>query len=184
MREELKQDIIDFNLGKLSKVVLLAKLPTDSGIRSKELRKIIEEAIATKNSEDVELGITLLWLVEEKNEFTDLVHKLILETWHTRYEDLIHDLQDRKEDSSVPIIKKAIQQKYDFLESYETGMGQFISQCGYALFSIGTHEAISAITDLSNSNNEMIKREMHYQLKSLANHPDAENTEKTPRWWT
>ena len=184
MTEELKQNIIDFQLGKLSREVLLSKLPNDTESKSKELRKIIENIIVTKNSKDIELGITLLWLVEENNEFTDLIHRLILEPWHTKYEDLIHDLQSRKENSSVPIIKKAIQQKYDFLESYETGSGQFISQCGYALFSIGTNDAIRAITDLSNSDNEMIKREMRYQLKRLEKHPDTENTDKTPRWWT
>ena len=184
MTEELRQNIIDFQLGKLSKEVLLHRLQTDSETKLKELRDIIEEVIISKNSEDVELGISLLWLVEKNNEFIDLIHRLILEPWHTKYEDLIHDLQSRKDNSSVPIIKKAIQQKYDFLESYETGTGQFISQCGYALFSIGTNDAIKVITDLSNSDNEMIKREMKYQLKRLEKHPDTENTNQTPRWWT
>lgn len=184
MTEELKQYIIDFQLGKLPRELLLSKLPNDNQTKSKEIRKIIENIIDSKNSEDLELGITLLWIVEENNEFTDLIHRIILEPWHTRYEDLIHDLQSRKENSSVPIIKKAIQQKFDFLESYETGTGQFISQCGYALYSIGTIDAIRVITELSNSDNDMIKREMCYQLKRLEKHPDTENTEKTPRWWT
>ena len=32
--------------------------------------------------------------------------------------------------------------------------------------------------------NEMIKREMNYQLKRLAKNPEAEDTAKTPRWYT
>ena len=184
MTEELKQNIIDFQLGKLSREALLSILPNDNEAKSKELRKIIDNVIISKISNDVELGLTLLWLVEENNEFTDLIHRLILEPWHTRYEDLIHDLQCRKDNSSVPIIKKAIQQKFAFLESYETGTGQFISQCGYALYSIGTDDAIRAITVLSNSDNVMIKREMNYQLKRHEKYPDTENTDKTPRWWS
>ncbi len=184
MTEELRQNIIDFQLGKLPRETLLSKLPKDNEAKSKEIRKIFENIIDSNNSDDVELGLSLLWLVEENNEFTDLIHRLIIEPWHTRYEDLIHDLQSRKENSSVPIIKKAIQQKFDFLESYETGTGQFISQCGYALFSIGTNDAIRTITELSNSDNVMIKREMSYQLKRLEKHPDTEDTDKTPRWWT
>ncbi len=184
MTEELRQNIIDFGLGKLSKDYLICKFPSNTEAKHKELREIIEGIIDSKNSEDVEHVMILLWQLEDGNEYIDLIHKLILEPWHSKYEDLIHDLQRRKENSSVIIIEKAIQQKYDYLESYETGTGQFISQCGYALFSIGTEDAIRTISYLSNSDNEIVKREMVYQLKRLADHPDTENTDKTPRWWT
>ncbi|MEH0154083.1 hypothetical protein V6R21_08025 [Limibacter armeniacum] len=184
MTEELRQNIIDFQLGKLSKEELTLRLPFNMEKKHENLEILIDGVIESKDSEGVEFGLTLIWLLEENKEFTDLIHKIILQPWHSRYEDLIHDIQRRKENTSVPIIKEVIQQKFDFLESYETGTGQFISQCGYALFSIGTDDAINTITELSNSDNEMIKREMNYQLKRLAKNPDTEDSDKTPRWWT
>jgi len=184
MTEELRQNIIDFRLGKLSKNELTTRLPFDVEKKHENLKILIDGIIESKDSEDVELGLTLIRLLEVNKEFTDLIHKIIVQPWHSRYEELIHDIQKRKENKSVPIIKEVIQYKFDFLESYETGTGQFISQCGYALFSIGTDDAINTITELSNSDNEMIKREMNYQLKRLAKNPDSEDTCKTPRWWT
>jgi hypothetical protein len=184
MTEQLRQDILDFELKKITKEELLSRLPFSIENKSIELRRNINEIINSKAVNDVEFGLTLLWLLEEDNEFTDLLHLLTLEPWHNRYEDIIHSLQRRKDPTSVPVIKTAIQQKYEYLESYGTGTGQFISQCGYALFSIGTNDAVRVISDLSNSDNELIKREMKYQLKRLERHPDTENTDKTPRWWT
>ena len=184
MTDELKNNIIDFQLGRLSKEDFMSVLPFDTKNRTVELRTLIDGIIKSKISEDVQLGLTLLWLLEENNEFTDVLHKLILEPWHGRYEDIIHDLQKRKDSTSIPIIKIAIQQKYDSLESSGTGTGQFISQCGYALYSIGTEDAVNCITELSISDDEIIRNEMLYQLKRLSNHPDTENTEVTKRWWT
>lgn len=63
----------------------------------------------------------------------DIIHKLLLEPWHREYEELAHDLQRRKRPESVPFLKQAIQNKYEYLESYETGTRQLINQCGHAL---------------------------------------------------
>lgn len=184
MTEKLKQDIIDFEIQKITKEELLTKLPFPLRDKSTELRRIISKIIDDKIGSNVQFGLTLMWLLEENNEFTDLLHILLLEPWHNRYEDLIHALQARMDPSSVPIIEMAIQNKYEYLESYGTGTGQFISQCGYALYAIGSEEAKKTIRHLSHSEDEQIRREMIYQLKRLENNPDTENTTKTPRWWT
>ncbi len=168
MTEKLKQDILDFELQKITKEELISRLPFSIEKKSFEIRKIIEDIITNRKSDEVEYGLTLLWLLEDKNEFIDLIHILILEPWHTRYEDIIHDLQQRKEPSSVDVIKIAIQQKYDYLESYGTGTGQFISQCGHALRSIGTIEAIQTIKDLAeNSTDEDVRIAMKYRLDKI-----------------
>jgi len=186
MTEELKQNILDFELRKISKEELLLKLPFSQENNSIELRNIITNIIDSKIGKDVEFGLTLLWLLEENNEFTDLLHKLILEPWHSRYEDIIHDLQERKDSSSVPVIKIAVQQKYEYLESYGTGTRQFISQCGHALKSIGTKEAIEVIKDLAeNSDDELIKTVMKYRLeKTIGSEENTKQiTAKKKRWW-
>jgi len=184
MTEELKQDILDFELQKITEEELLSRLPFSLEHKSRELRKIINEIINSKSGSEVEYGLTLMWLLEENNEFTDLLHVLILEPWHSRYEDIIHSLQGRKDPTSVPIIKIAIQNKYEYLESYGTGTGQFICQCGHALKSIGTKEAIETIKDLAeNSNDPVIKTEMRYRLDKIISQNNSTKAEKVKRWW-
>ena len=168
MTEELKQAILDFELRKITKDELVSRLPFSREHKSIEMRRIMDQIIRSKTAADVESGLTLLGLVEEHEEFTDLLHRLILEPWHTRYEDIIHDLQARKDPASIPVIRVAIQQKYDYLESYGTGTPQFISQCGHALASIGTAEAIETIRDLAeNSEDPLIRTAMRYRLDKI-----------------
>lgn len=184
MNRALKDLILEFNLRKINKHEFISRLPFNVHQKTSIINDLFTDIISSQNSDEVELSLTLLWTLEENNEFLDILHKLIVAPWHTRYEDIIHDLQTRKSPESIPFIKQAIQNKYDYLESYETGTGQFISQCGYALYSIGTKEAHQTILELSKSNNDIIKAEMEYQLKRINNDQDAEDTKKTKRWWT
>ena len=117
MTENLRQAISDFDFQKITKEELLSRLPFSIEDKSRALRQMIHEIILSKNGSDVEYGLTLLWLLEENNEFTDLLHVLILEPWHSRYEDIIHSLQGRKDPTSVPIIKIAIQNKYEYFRN-------------------------------------------------------------------
>lgn len=184
MTEKIKQDILDFELQKITKEELLSRLPFSLQDKSKGLRQIINDIINSKTGSEVEYGLTLLWLLEENYEFTDLLHVLILEPWHSRYEDIIHSLQERKDPTSIPIIRAAIHNKYEYLESYGTGTGQFISQCGHALKSIGTKEAIEAIKDLAeNSINQVVKAEMKYRLDKIISLDNSTKAEKIKRWW-
>jgi len=65
-----------------------------------------------------------------------------------------------------------MQQKFAFLEAYETGTRQFINQCGHALWSIGTEEAIQVIRDLSESRDAVLKDEMCYRLSRIEGRDD------------
>lgn len=188
MTEALKQAILDFEMQRITKQELLSKLPFSIENKSVELRALMNEIIKSKKGPDVEYGLTLLWLLEENNEFTDILHTLILEPWHSRYEDIIHALQVRKNPSSVPVIKIAIQQKFEHLEASGTGTGQFISQCGHALKSIGTEEAIETIKELSEkSEDPVIRTEMKYRLNKIRSQPKPTQPEPEPekvkRWW-
>ena len=97
----------------------------------------------------------------------DIWHKLLLETWHTETESIVHIIQNIAHVSSTPIIKKAMHTSYPLLESYETGVRQFISQCGHTLWSINTMEAVVLIEDLTNSKNPIIQDEMQYRLNRI-----------------
>ncbi|WP_121964739.1 hypothetical protein [Myroides sp. N17-2] len=183
MEEKLKQNIEDFELGRISKAELLNRLTYLLKNNSKEVHNIFQEIILSKSEDELELGLTLLFLIEQNNEFTDILNYLILEPWHSKYEDIIHILQERKDPSSVSFIVKAMQKKYDYLESYGTGTGQFVCQCGHALASIGTKAALDAIRDLSNhSENILIRVEMKYRLRRVLG-DNFLQSENSIRWW-
>lgn len=76
-------------------------------------------------------------------------------------------LQERKDPGSVPFIRTTMQQKYPYLEAYGTGTRQLINQCGWALYSIGTAEAIKAIRELSTSDDPVLRDEMCYRLSRI-----------------
>ncbi|MCP4135545.1 MAG: hypothetical protein GY754_31540 [bacterium] len=132
-----------------------------------ELESLFEVIISNKDSKCLEIALYLLWDLEEEQEFIYILHRLLLEKWHTRYEEIIHDLQNKANPISILYIKTAMQEKYEYLESYGTGTRQFINQCGHALWSIGTTESIDVIRELSNSNDPILKDEMLYRIDQI-----------------
>lgn len=130
-----------------------------------------QEIIQRQDAGGVEEALPLLANSEKNDEFIGILHKLILAHWHSRHEDIIHDLQRRKNSASIPYIKQAIQTKYEYLESYG-GTRQFINQCGHALASIGNEEAIELIKELVKSNDPILKDEMLYRISKIENRND------------
>jgi hypothetical protein len=184
MIEKLRQDFAEhLKKSRRSKLEIEENLPFPIESKNEIGRKIIKEIIASKNSDDMEFCLLLLWVIDEDDDCIDLLHEILLEPWHEKHDAIIHDLQWRQHPSSVPTIKIAMQQKFPFLESYSTGTGQFINQCGHALKSIGTQEAIEAIKDLAeNSEDPIVKVEMIYRLSKMFptdNHEDQD----LPRWY-
>lgn len=184
MTEELRQDVFNFDLGNLTDSELIEKLPFPLEKASTSVRTLFKEVISTQNGEDVETVLTLLFLLEKEHEFTDLLHELILASWHYSYEEIIHSLQRRKDPMSVPVISAAMQQKYEALEASGTGTGQFINQCGHALRSIGNSEAIAVIRELSKTSEDpIIQTEMHYRIYKMFPDEFTSNQVPTRRWW-
>jgi hypothetical protein len=174
MQEDLKNLISEYQRGKISREEFISKMAIDKSHESVFVRNIFDKIIYSQNSGEVDYGLTILWIFEESDEFIDLVHQLILEPWHTQYENIVHDLQQRANVKSIPFIKKAMQNKYRHLESYGTGTRQFINQCGHALNQIGTKEAVDVIYELSNSDDPILKDEMLYRISRIEGRNDYE----------
>lgn len=167
MNDQIKTIIHQYWKTEISKDEFVKKIQAKIGSKKEDFRNLFKQIIQSKNADDVPFGLAILYAVEENNDLIDLIHQLILEPWHSAYEELAHDLQSRKQPSSVPFLKEAMQKKYEYLESYGTGTRQFINQCGHALWSIGTEEAIATISALSQSDDPVIKDEMKYRLSQI-----------------
>jgi hypothetical protein len=174
MQEDLKELILQYQRQKISNEEFISKLSFDRTHKDSFIRNIFKDIIQSKNAESVDYGLTLLWILEKDDEFIDIVHQLILESWHGQYENIAHELQRRSNKLSIPFLKLAMQKKYDFLESYGSGTRQFINQCGHALRSIGTEDALDVIKELSKSNDPVLRDEMLYRISKIEGSNDYE----------
>jgi len=164
---ELENLISRFQKREISKDTFVSLLPIELGENPEYLKKIFLDIIERKDSKQLQNALTILWLINKEKEQIDVLNQLLLEDWHTRYEDIIHEIQKQKNPKSIPYIEAAMQNKYDYLISYGTGVRQFINQCGHALKSIGTDDAISVIYEFSDSENLILRDEMLYRISSM-----------------
>lgn len=172
MNDTIKETVKKYWRSQINRAEFIKRIKLEVGHEKEDVRNLIEQIIANRNVDDLEYGLTILTQMEENNDMLDLVHKIILEPWHGEYEELAQNLQMRKRPESIPILKEAMQRKYKFLESYETGTRQFINQCGHALKSIGTDEAIRTIRELSTSEDPILKDEMLYRISQIEGRND------------
>ena len=174
MSDKIKSIIKKYWNNEIDKEEFVRQVQFEIGIKKEDIKNLLEQIIENQNPDELEYGLVILYATEENNEMLDVIHKLILEPWHREYEELAHDIQRRKRPESIPFLKQAIQSKYDYLESYGTGTRQFINQCGHALKSIGTEEAINTIRELSKSEDPIIKDEMLYRISKIEGRSDYE----------
>ena len=159
---------------EIDKGEFIRQIQFEIGNRKEDVENLLEQIIENQNPDELEYGLVILYATEKNNEMLDIIHKLILEPWHREYEELAHDLQRRKRPESIQFLKQAIKNKYEYLESYGTGTRQLINQCGHALKSIGTKEAINTIRELSKSEDPIIKDEMLYRISKIEGRNDYE----------
>lgn len=123
------------------------------------LQYILQE----KSSKIMPYIITIGHWTTKQSSFLSFVHAAILATWNGRQEEMAHYLQGQKNPKSIPVLKKDILTQYPLL--IDRGDDRMlINQCGHALWSIGTKEAITVIRELAQSTNPLIKKEMSYRL--------------------
>jgi hypothetical protein len=167
MNETIRYLSVQFQKREISKDEFINKLPLDLKTDSFKLRGLFMSIMDDRSSEDLIRALTIMWLLKKEGEQLDILNRLLIESWHTRHEDIIHEIQKRKKSSSVPYIKEAMQKQYDYLKSYGTGLRQFINQCGHALVSIGTKEALDVIYELAESKSPILRDEMLYRISRI-----------------
>ena len=174
MNVDLEKLILQYRLREISKDDFKTSLPKELFETTNYLKNIFLSIIEDKDAEKLENALILLWFTGQEKQQIDALNQLLLEDWHTKHEDIIHEIQKQKRPSSIPFIEKAIQNKYQYLISYGTGERQFINQCGHALWSINTEESINVIYRLSESSDVILKDEMLYRISKINGKNDYE----------
>lgn len=128
----------------------------------------IHNGIESKDTKELELAINLIWTSGyDLAIFTEILNELLLVKHHRSHQVITKRLQSIASPTSVPFIRKVLETNFDYLE-YTCSEDEVIAKWfSWALYAIGTDEAINLIKEYTFSDNEGIKNEMIYRLNQI-----------------
>jgi hypothetical protein len=124
---------------------------------------------AVEKSSLEELDIAVAELLQSKNilSHSDLLNELLLITFHRQHQYIARTIQDYKILSSVPFMDKVLESKFAGIPYTGSDSDSMAKWFSWALYSIGTKEAIEVMKEHANSTDEGIREEMRYRLNKL-----------------
>jgi hypothetical protein len=162
--KKLLQQVVN---GDISLEDFYLSFPTDVRKDKAFVISEISKALSSKTPKGLDLCINLIWLSGNCADFTLILNELLLNTQHRHHQFVVKCIQDNKNPSSIHHIDKALAKGFEHL-SYTCSEPQVIAKWfSWALYSIGTPEAIAIMKKYANSNDEGIKSEMTYRLSKM-----------------
>jgi hypothetical protein len=144
-----------------------AQFPIDIKNNSQYVIDAINKAIKSKKADELETVIHLIWLTDNKKPFIDILNTLLINPNHRSHQVITKTIQSLKNPSSIKYIEHVLATKFDYL-AYTCSESNVIAKWfSWALYSIGTQEAIDAIKKYAKSDDEGIRSEMLYRLKNI-----------------
>jgi hypothetical protein len=163
MTKHEKDLIKAFALKQIGKDDFFAEYPVDLNIDKVYALKTLEGAYESKNSEDIEYGLLLGFLLNLfSSDYIDVLCKLILEKWHYKHEDIALILQELKNPKSIDCLYQAALMKFDYL-SYDDSYA-LARKCIHALGDINTEYSREKLRLLASSDIPIIKEKAEKQL--------------------
>jgi hypothetical protein len=164
MTEEQIKLIHAWGIRQLSIEELKQQFPEEQFFDREYIEKSVRNSIETNINLD---EASILVQLANYDDFTELKNKLLIIPGHREHQSITKDLQDIGDPSSIPFIEQILENGFDYL-SYTCSEDAVIAKWfSYALWSIGTPEAIALIEKYSKSSNEGIREEMLYRLKRI-----------------
>lgn len=136
-------------------------------MKDDEIEIKVRKAIEKENLKELDIAVSELLESENISNHIDLLNELLLINFHRQHQYIARAIQDLRTPSSVPYIKKVLDSEFKeipYTGSDSYGMAKWFS---WALYSIGTREAIEVLKEHANSKDNGIKYEMRYRLKKL-----------------
>jgi HEAT repeat protein len=132
-----------------------------------EIEIKVKQSIKERNLEELDDVVSELLQLENISSHVDLLNELLLINFHRQHQYIAKTIQSLKTPSSVPFIKKVLESKFKeipYTGSDSYGMAKWFS---WALYCIGTKEAVEVLKEHANSKDKGIRDEMRYRLKKL-----------------
>jgi len=120
----------------------------------KQLTKL-KKAFFEKNSEAIEQLIDDIDFSENVSDYTEILCQLLVADWHIKHEDIAFILEDIRDPLAVDYLYIAAQKNLEYL-SYDDSR-QLAKKCIWALWKIGTEEAIAKIEQLATFEDNIVR---------------------------
>lgn len=127
----------------------------------------VREAIKSGETEELDIAVSELLESENISNHIDLLNELLLVNFHRQHQYIAKAIQDLKTPSSVPYIRKVLDSGFKEIPYTGSDSYSMAKWFSWALYCIGTKEAIEVMKEHANSKDQGIKYEMRYRLKKL-----------------
>ena len=128
----------------------------------------MQKAFVEKDAESIEKLVVDTDFSKNGSFFVEILCQLLEEDWHIEHEDIVSIFEDIREPKSIDALYKTAQKKqFDYYirdEDYPLAR-----RCIWALWKIGTEEAIDKIRLLSTFDAEEVQKYAFKQLDRLKN---------------
>ena len=131
------------------------------------LNAAIDVAISKKDENELDLLLNILWVIRPKRKAIPIFNKLLIFPHHKQHQAITKEIQEIEDPCSVKYIAQILEQGFEDFEytfSEDAAIAKWFS---WALYSIGTEDAIKVMKEHSNSSNTEIAEEMLYRLSKL-----------------
>ena len=136
MNHEQQDLIIDLVSKKISKERLV-EIFFGGEIPDEYLRRELEVALETKDSDNVECLLIFGSVFGFAQDCADILCRLLIQDWHTSHENIARELRVFKYPGAVDYLFKAALTRHQYIASdYALGV-----KCIYALYEIGADDA-------------------------------------------
>ena len=129
-----------------------------------EIEIKVREAIKKGDLDELDDAIFEMLYSSEPIEKVGILNELLLVPFHQHHQAITKALQDIKSPSSVPFIRKVLESNFECLEYTCSESNAIAKWFSWALYCIGTEEAIDLMKEYANSEDEGIRKEMQYRL--------------------
>jgi hypothetical protein len=127
----------------------------------------IDLAILNKDENRINVLVDILWIMKPIKITVNILNKLLLVPFHKHHQAITKQIQEIGDASSVPYIELVLEkgfQGFEYTFSEDAVIAKWFS---WALYSIGSEEAIKLLKKHSQSSNSEIASEMTYRLSKL-----------------
>lgn len=162
-----RQILLEYGTGKFSFQEFYRSFPVDIRYSKEYVIREVRSAIDSADSGNLELVIPLIWLSEPDKRFVDILNELLIIPNHRHHQFITKTIQELQSPSSIPFIRRALESKFDYLKYTCSDSDAIAKWFSWALYSIGTTEAIELMKEYTNSDDEGVKKEMVYRLSKV-----------------
>jgi hypothetical protein len=167
MTDRERELLFECNMGRLSDEEFLRLFPKDLSNSKSYIIDVIRNAINKEDIEQLDATISLIWFSRKQEDFVDILNELLLNPNHRRHQEITKSIQDIRSASSVPFIRKVLESNFEYLQYTCSESDAIAKWFSWALYSIGTNDAIELMKEYSRSEDDGIRNEMTYRLGKL-----------------